>query len=276
MVEDIEITSLKEFIRIVKDQYHYDFSNYATSSLKRRLVRIMNMFQYKDFNDLLSKITKEPEFFKQILTEITVNVTELFRDPSMWRELRDKIFPSIFTVNNEIKIWHAGCSSGEEVYSICILLSELGLLDKVKILATDIDFLIIEKAKSGRFLMKTIEDVGDKNYIRYEGKRKMSDYYTIDGAYVQMDKKLLRNVIFKEHDLVKSGSPGKFDMIFCRNVMIYFNQVLQNDVLKMFHESLFSYGYLTIGSKESIIWCDVVNKFITVSREEKIFKKISE
>jgi len=276
MIEDLDSLSLKAFVETVKEKHGYDFSNYATSSLKRRILRILNTFNYNSLEELTKKVAADSNYFKEILAEITVNVTELFRDPSLWRELRDKIFPSIFTANQDIKIWHAGCSSGEEVYSICILLHEIGCLDRVKIVATDIDHVIIEKARSGKFLYKNMEDVGDKNYIRYEGKKKLSDYYTTNGIYVQMDKNLLRNVVFKEHNLVENESPGKFDMIFCRNVMIYFNQFLQNEVLNMFHRSLFSYGYLTIGSKESIIWCDVINKFITISREEKIYNKISE
>lgn len=274
MIDDLELSEIKKVSAFIKENFSYDFTNYALSSFKRRLLRVMELYKFSTADEIISRLQKEPDFHKTLLVEITVNVTEMFRDPSLWRILRDQVIPNLLQVQSEIKIWHAGCSSGEEVYSMCILLHELGVLDKVKLTATDIDHVILQKAKKGRYSLKNTQDVNDKNYIRFEGKTKLSDYYTIDGQEVVMNQDLIRNVTFREHDLVRSGWFSKFDIILCRNVMIYFNQNLQNEVFRMFHQSLFNYAYLIIGAKETLVWCDIANKFITVNNEEKIYKKV--
>jgi chemotaxis protein methyltransferase CheR len=199
----------------------------------------------------------------------------MFRDPSFWRELRDHIIPNILLNHNTINIWHAGCSSGEEVFSMAILLKEMGIHDKAKIIATDIDKVILQKAKSGIYPLKNME-LNEKNYIRFQGTSSLYKYFKDENGRAIMDKSLVENVSFREHDLVQGIVFNKFDLILCRNVMIYFNQTLQNQVLKKHHESLFKYGYLIIGSKESLIWCEIANKFIVVNNEEKIYKKIKD
>ncbi len=277
MIEDIEISELRNLCQIVKEKYNYDFNNYAMSSFKRRVLRVLEIHKISSTLALIEKIKYDAAFFKVFLNEITVNVTEMFRDPSLWRDLRDKILPNLFSTHETIKIWHAGCSSGEEVYSMCILLKEMGLLHKVKIYATDIDEPILAKAKEGKYTIKNMIDVNEKNYIRLGGIQKLSDYYTeTSGGFVKMNPSLVENVVYRSHDLVKSGVFNKFDLILCRNVLIYFNQQLQNDVFKMFHESLFNYSYFIIGSKETLIWSDVASKFIIVNSEEKVFKKVKE
>lgn len=276
MIEDIEINDIRYLCQVVHEKYNYDFSNYAISSFKRRILRILELFKIESMSVLIEKVKSEPVFFRTFLNEITVNVTEMFRDPSLWRELRDKVLPNLFSTHETIKIWHAGCSSGEEVYSMCILLKENGWLNKTKIWATDIDDSILSKAKDAKYSMKNMVEVNDKNYIRYGGKGKLSDYYREENGLARMDTSLVEGVTYRIHDLVKSGVINKFDLILCRNVLIYFNQQLQNDVFRMFHESLFNYSYFVIGSKETLIWSDIANKFITVNQEEKIFKKVKE
>lgn len=274
MIEDIEINDVRSLTLVVKEKYNYDFSNYAISSFKRRLIRIMEIYKFDTFERLMVKIKNEPAFFKEFLSELTVNVTEMFRDPSMWRELRDKILPNLFEAHESIKIWHAGCSSGEEVFSMAIMLKENGWLDRTKLFATDIDHTILAKAKEGRFHIKNMQELNDKNYLRYGGKTDLSDYYKIEGTNAQFDKSLVSNVNFMEHNLASGQLFTKVDIVLCRNVLIYFNQNLQNDVFRLLHQSLFNYGYLVVGSKETLVWCDIANKFITVNNEEKIFKKI--
>jgi chemotaxis protein methyltransferase CheR len=151
----------------------------------------------------------------------------------------------------------------------------MGILEKAKIIATDLDKVILDRAKKGEYLIKNME-LNEKNYIRFQGVSKLSDYYSEVNGKAIMKKNLVQNVSFREHNLVQGQVFNKFDLIFCRNVMIYFNQSLQNNVLKILHESLFKYGYLMIGSKESLIWCDIASKFIVVNNEEKIYKKIKE
>lgn len=272
-MKEIDIADLKKITEVVKSKYNYDFTNYAMSSFKRRISRILEMHNMT-IEALMRKLN-EPPFLDDFLNEITVNVTEMFRDPSFWRVLRDDIIPGILLNHQKIRIWHAGCSSGEEVFSMAILLKEMNLLDSASLIATDLDTNILERAKAGEYNLKNME-LNEKNYIRYQGSGSLKDYYSEKNGKAVMDKSLVENVSFRKHDLVNGEVFNKFDLVLCRNVMIYFNQTLQNEVLKKFHESLFKYGYLAIGSKESLIWCDIANKFIIVNNEEKIYKKIKD
>ncbi|WP_155208717.1 CheR family methyltransferase [Fulvivirga aurantia] len=270
---EIDISDLKRITELVKTNHSYDFTNYAMSSFKRRIVRILEMHNLTI--DALIKKLYDKNFLEEFLTEITVNVTEMFRDPPFWRVLRDDIIPAILLNHQKIRIWHAGCSSGEEVFSMAIMLKEMGILDSVSLIATDLDTEILNRAKSGVYNLKSME-LNEKNYIRYQGTGTLKDYYKEVNGTAVLDPGLVENVSYRKHDLVLGDVFNKFDLILCRNVMIYFNQTLQNEVLKKFHESLFKYGYLAIGSKESLIWCDIANKFIVVNNEEKVYKKIKD
>ncbi len=272
---DIEITEIRRLTEILRQKYNYDFGNYAMSSFKRRIQRILELYRIPTIDALIRRVNDEPVFVKEFISELTVNVTEMFRDPSFWREVRDKVIPNILLNNNHVSIWHAGCSSGEEVFSMAIMLREMGILERSKIVATDIDPDILAKAKSGIIPIKNME-LNQKNYIRFQGMHSLEKYYKEDGTKAIMDKTLVESVSWREHNLVECSAFSKFDIILCRNVMIYFNQQLQNQVLKMFHDSLFKYGYLMIGSKESLIWCEVANRFIVVNNEEKIYKKVKD
>lgn len=274
-VQEIEIAELRRLTTFLKEKFDYDFREYAMSSFRRRIKRIIELYKFKSVSALIEKLERTPSFFDEFVSEITVNVTEMFRDPTFWVALRDHILPNVMLNHDKINIWHAGCSSGEEVYSLTILLSEMGLLDKARITATDIDTAIIGRAKSGQVNAKNME-LNSQNYMRAEGKSSIWDYFTVKDNLATIDPKLLREVRFRKHDLVLGEVFSKFDLVLCRNVMIYFNQTLQNTVLYKLHESLFKYGYLAIGSKESLIWCDIANKFIVVNNEEKIYKKIKD
>lgn len=273
-MQDIDIADLKRISELIYQKYNYDFRNYAMSSFKRRVLRIMELKKLT-VEALIRKLTDTPPFIFEFLDELTVNVTEMFRDPSFWRVMREEIIPAILLNHKQFKIWHAGCSSGEEVLSMAIMLKEMGILHDVTLIATDLDVNILERAKQGTYSAKNME-LNEKNYIRFQGTSSLQDYYKIENGLAIFDKDLLMNVSFRKHDLVLGEIFNKFDLIMCRNVMIYFNQSLQNEVLKKFHESLFKYGYLAIGSKESLIWCDYANRFIVVNNEEKIYKKIKD
>ncbi len=275
-MQELEIGQLRTLTDLLKSRFDYDFSNYAMSSFKRRVQRILELYKFTTFESLVEKLEGSDEkFFHEFLSEITVNVTEMFRDPSFWVELRENILPTIFSENRNINIWHAGCSSGEEVYSMAITLQEMGLLDRAKIVATDIDLAILQKAKDGVIPIKNME-LNAKNYERGKGIHTLDKYYKEQGGKAYMDKNLVKDVVYREHNLVSEVAFSKFDLILCRNVMIYFNQSLQNQVLKVFHESLFKYSYLAVGSKESLIWCEISNKFSIVNNEEKVYKKVKD
>lgn len=272
---EIEIAELRKLTTFIKDKFDYNFKDYAMSSFRRRIKRMLDLYKLQTVDELIHILNTKDDFFEEFVSELTVNVTEMFRDPTFWRVLKEHIIPNIMLNHNKISIWHAGCSSGEEIVSMTILLDEMGILDKAKIVATDIDRSIIAKAKEGRYPLKHME-VNRKNYLRYQGKFSLEKYYTEVGSEAVINKALLENVSYRKHDLVQGSVFSKFDLVLCRNVMIYFNQTLQNQVLHRLHESLFKYGYLVIGSKESLIWCDIAHKFIVVNNEEKIYKKIKD
>jgi len=275
-MEEIELSQLKKITEVINKHFDYDFSNYAMSSFKRRIMRVLEVYKYDSVDVLIQKLNDgNPKYFQEFLSEITVNVTEMFRDPSFWRDLRTNILPSLFMMGRPLKIWHAGCSSGEEVFSMAILLREMKQLDNVYITATDIDIDVMKKAREGHYPIKNME-LNQKNYATYEGGALLEHYYTVEGNRAVMDKTLVENVVWREHNLVKGGRFDMFDLILCRNVMIYFNQALQNSVLKTFHESLNKYAFLAVGSKESLVWCEVANKFMIINNEEKIYKKIKD
>jgi chemotaxis protein methyltransferase CheR len=274
VIPELDIVDLKKITEVVHTKYGYDFRDYAMSSFKRRMQRILELKGLTG-ETLLKKLNEQPAYIEEFLDDLTVNVTEMFRDPGFWRLLREEIIPGILLNNKEFKIWHAGCSSGEEVISMNIMLKEMGLLDHVTIYATDLDPGILEKARTASYPLKNME-INEKNYIRFQGKKTIKEYYKEENGKAVFHKELLKNVTFRKHDLVVGEAFNKFDLILCRNVMIYFNQTLQNEVLKKFHGSLFKYGYLAIGTKESIIWCEYSNRFIVVNQEEKVFKKIKD
>ncbi len=272
---EIEIAELRKLTTFIQEKFDYNFKDYAMSSFRRRIKRMLDLYKLQTVDELIHILNTKEGFFEEFVSELTVNVTEMFRDPTFWRVLREHIIPNIMLNHNKISIWHAGCSSGEEIVSMAIVLDEMGILDKAKIVATDIDRSIIAKAKEGRYPLKHME-VNRKNYLRYQGKYSLEKYYTEVGSEAVINKALLENVSYRKHDLVQGSVFSKFDLVLCRNVMIYFNQTLQNQVLHRLHESLFKYGYLVIGSKESLIWCDIAHKFIVVNNEEKIYKKIKD
>jgi chemotaxis protein methyltransferase CheR len=275
-MQELEIAQLRELTEVIKGRFDYDFSNYAMSSFRRRIQRILEIYKFPTFDSLVEKIkTCDKKYFQEFLSEITVNVTEMFRDPTLWVELRENILPDLLAENQTISIWHAGCSSGEEVYSMAITLKEMGYLDRVRIVATDVDMAILQKAREGAYSIKNME-LNIKNYERAKGVSTLDKYYKEQNGKAMMDKSLVKDVVYREHNLVSDSAFGKFDIILCRNVMIYFNQVLQNQVLKVFHESMFKNSFLAVGSKESLIWCEIANKFSIINNEEKIYKKIRE
>ena len=274
-MQDIDVADLKRISELIYEKYNYDFRNYAMSSFKRRVARILELKKLT-LQNLLNKLTDTPLFINEFVDELTVNVTEMFRDPRFWKEMRYEVLPAIIRNKKKIRIWHAGCSSGEEAITMSVLLKEMGIQEDVSITATDLDTSILERARSGAYPIKNME-LNENNYISFGGSSDgLRKYYQEENGYAVFHPDLVRDISFIKHDLVLGQTFDKFDLILCRNVMIYFNQSLQNAVLKKFHESLFSNGYLSIGSKESLIWCDYANRFTVINNDEKIYKKIKD
>jgi chemotaxis protein methyltransferase CheR len=261
MVEDQEI---QNFVMTLKNSSGYDFSEYSEKSLKRRLAKVL-MDNKVDINGLVNEIKKSTTFAEKIVKEITVNTTELFRDPPVWQIIRFKVLNTFRDYKN-INIWHAGCSTGQEVYSMMILLDEMGLLDKAKIYGSDINGDVLEIAKKGiykyRFnigYLDNFDKVIREDPYNYEKFYEIpySKYFEIDKTkdHIKMLPRLLEKPSFKKHDLVRENNIfyTKFDIIFCRNVIIYFNYNLQNRVFEMFQNCLYEGGYLILGMHETIL-----------------------
>jgi chemotaxis protein methyltransferase CheR len=252
--------------------YGYDFTNYSPASIMRRVNRLITLDKFPSFAELRYKVRSEPEYLKRIVEEITVNVTEMFRDPLFYKALRAEILPTLGT-KPFIRIWHAGCSTGEEVYSMAIILKEANLLEKSLIYATDINPGVLEKARSGSFSLSHMKQYS-QNYILSGGVHDFSEYYTANYGQAKFNQDLSLKLIFSTHNLVSDRSFNEFDLILCRNVLIYFNKDLQERVFQLFDESMGRLAYLALGTKETLKFSNIQKKYTQVGKE-KIWKKIS-
>ena len=268
MIEDIE---LETFINDVYEYYGFDFGNYSKASLKRRVTRIMNLDEFSSFYDFLSKVKYDADYYKRVVDEITVNVTDMFRDPSFYKVVRNEILPLLAT-KPFIRIWHAGCSTGEEVYSMAILLKEAGLLHKSILYATDINSKVLETAKKGIFPLRMMKDYSE-NYRDSGGQEDFSNYYIANYGSAKFSEDLIQKMVFSQHNLVSDTSFNEFDMIFCRNVLIYFDNDLQTRAINLFDESLAVLGFLALGTKETIKYSIAQGKYKQVQKE-KLWRKI--
>ncbi|MES2544570.1 MAG: protein-glutamate O-methyltransferase CheR [Bacteroidota bacterium] len=263
---------LQQFINEIYDAYGYDFGGYSHASFKRRLERVYQLDGFTSFQEFLYKIKNDTDYLTYVIEEITVNVTEMFRDPSFYKVLREEILPALRS-KPFIRIWHAGCSTGQEVYSMAILLSEEGLLPKTIIYATDINQAVLESAKKGVFSLRLMKEYAE-NYREAGGKKDFSEYYIANYGLAKFDKGLSEKMVFSQHNLVSDSSFNEFDLILCRNVMIYFDKDLQDRVLHLFDDSLAKLGYLALGTKETLKFTSVQKNFQQL-RKEKIWKKIN-
>lgn len=268
MISDRELEVL---INEIYDYYGFDFSGYSMASFKRRVERLLQVEGFDGTAELLSKIRTDATYTDRLLEEITVNVTEMFRDPQFYKTLRNDILPVIAT-KPFIRVWLAGCSTGEEAYSVAILLHEANLLQKSLLYATDINPDVLAKAKEGTFPLRMMRQYSE-NYIASGGKKDFSGYYIANYGVARFDRAFSEKMVFSQHNLVSDRSFNEFDLILCRNVMIYFDKPLQDHVLQLFDESLDMLGYLALGSKETIKFSGVQNKFRQFQRE-KIWQKI--
>lgn len=267
-IENIEVNVL---LQAIFDRYGYDFRNYARASIERRARLFARKNGYDYISELIPKILRDEILFEQLLKEFSITVTELFREPLSYKELKEKVFPILKTYPF-IKIWHAGCATGEEVYSLAILLKEEGLYEKATIYATDFNDEALEIARQGIYPLENMKTF-ISNYMQAGGSDVLSNYYFAKHDSVIFDKSLIKNVMFANHNLATDSVFGEMNLIMCKNVMIYFDKELQNRVLNMFNESLIHGGFLCLGNKESLMFSEVQDKFDIVDNVEKIYKK---
>lgn len=267
-VENREIESLLE---VIFNKYGHDFRNYSRAHIKRRILRRVRFLELGSVKELEVKVLENEAIFNLLLDDFSINVTEMFRDPSFYKAFRKEVIPILRTYPF-IRIWHAGCSTGEEVYSMAILLKEEGLYERSQIYATDFNELVLEKAKNGIYDASLIKEYTE-NYEESGGMASFSDYYQVNDDLIKIDESLKEKIIFADHNLVTDGVFGEMHVIICRNVLIYFDKELQNKTLNLFNNSLGRGCFLCLGSKESIKFSDCEKKLTPLVEEEKIFQK---
>jgi chemotaxis protein methyltransferase CheR len=270
---DLEQLEIELLLEAVHRRYGFDFRQYAQASLKRRLYRRLDVEGLGTLSQLQDKLLHEPACMERLLLDLSINVTSMFRDPSFYVAFREKVVPALHTYPFT-RIWCAGCSTGEEVYSLAILLQEEGLYDHCRIYATDINENVLATAREGVFPLDKMQQY-TQNYVRAGGKREFSEYYlaAYDGA--RFSRSLVENVVFAQHNLAMDRGFNEFTVILCRNVMIYFDRELQDRVHTLFHDSLENFGILALGHKESINFTVAASRYEALDADERIYRKVS-
>ena len=268
-LERMEVELLLEAIH---RHYGFDFRAYAYASVRRRLWKRIQAEGLQTVSDLQARVLHDPDVMERLLLDLSVNVTSMFRDPHFYLAFRTEVLPLLRTYPF-IRIWHAGCSTGEEVYSMAILLEEEGLYDRARIYATDINDVVLQQARSGIFPIDRMQEYTE-NYQKAGGKRSFSEYYTARYGGALFSTSLTRNVVFAQHNLVTDRSFAEFNVIFCRNVLIYFDKSLQQQVHGLFYESLVNFGILALGAKESLRFSKYEDCYDRLHQNEKIYRKV--
>lgn len=266
-VEDIEI---ELFIRAMQRRHGYDFSDYAPASLKRRVQQLVRTHDAGTISELNRRLLHEDGFVTRVIEGLSVPVSEMFRDPPVFRALRDKVLP-VLASYPEINIWQAGCAHGQEVYSLAILLEEAGLYDRARIYATDFNDAALHVAAEGIYATRDARD-WSRNYIEAGGLRSFSDYYSARYDFIKLDQRLRRNVTFFNHNLVTDEVFCEAHLILCRNVLIYFNNALQDHTLALFRDSLVRGGFLCLGTRENIDFSPAAACFTDIDAALRIYQ----
>ena len=269
-VESIEIDLLLEGIY---RRYSYDFRAYARSSLKRRLWRRASEEGLESLSGLQERVLHDPASMERLLLDLSINVTSMFRDPSFYGAFREAVVPLLRTYPF-IRIWNAGCSTGEETYSLAIILREEGLYDRARIYATDINDTVLEHARAAEYPLDRMRDYTE-NYIRAGGSEAFSAYYQADGKAARFDPALQEQIVFAQHNLASDAAFNHFNVIVCRNVLIYFGKPLQDRVHSLFYDSLETFGVLALGHKESIRFTELEERYEELDPTEKLYRKVS-
>jgi len=268
---ELEMIEYQVVLKAINLRYGHDFTTYATNSLMRRLLYHVQKKQLNSLSELVPLLVHDEHIFSDVLNSVSVPVTEMFRDPKVFRTLRESIIPLLKTYPS-VKIWHAGCATGEEVYSMAIMLEEENIYDNCKIFATDFNSQSLTKAQSGIFPLSKMQQYTE-NYYESGGKSSFSDYYSVKDNAIKMEQRLSRNITFAKHNLMEDNVFGQFNLVLCRNVLIYFGRQLQNRVINLFNDSMTPLGYLCLGTHESIEQTDCVSEYMSLFDNEKIYRK---
>lgn len=267
-IEDIEIRLLLEALFV---RYHYDFRNYAMASVKRRMRQAREQMGFATISAVQEAVLHDASMLPRLLGFLTVQVSEMFRDPSYFRAIREKVVPHLRTYPS-LKLWVAGCSGGEELYSFVILFREEGLEERTIFYATDINQDALQIAETGIYSVERLQ-LFTENHRKSGGKSSLSDYYSTGYGRASFDKTLRRNVVFSDHSLVTDAVFGEMHLVSCRNVLIYFDRPLQDRAIGLFKDSLPRKGFLGLGAKESLRFSDHAGAFKEFVREEKIYQR---
>jgi chemotaxis protein methyltransferase CheR len=266
-LDDIEVDL---FIQAMQRRYGYDFSQYAPASLKRRVIQLAEQLESKTISGLIERVMHEPPLLPRVLDGLTVPASDMFRDPTAFRGLCEQVLPLLASYP-QINIWQAGCAHGQEVYSLAILLEEAGLYERTQIFATDLSERALYEAQEGIYPAREAQQ-WSRNYQAAGGKHSLADYYSARYNLLKLDQRLRRNVTFAQHNLVSDGVFCEAHLILCRNVMIYFSNVLQNRVLSLFHDSLVRGGFLCIGMRESLDYASAATSLTPFDERLRIYR----
>lgn len=268
---ELEQLELRLLLEAVHQHYGYDFRGYARSSLRRRIWRRVSEEGLESISALQASVLHDPAVMERLLVDLSISVTSMFRDPTFFVALREKVVPLLRTYPF-VRIWNAGCATGEETFSLSILMREEGMGDRVRIYATDMNDAVLRQAKMGVFPLDRMQDY-TRDYLRAGGTTAFSDYYKVIGDQVRFDPSLADNVVFARHNLVTDGRFNEFHLVVCRNVMIYFDSALQDKVHQLLHESLIRFGILALGHKESIRFTSHADSYEELDAREKIYRR---
>ena len=269
---ELERTEIELLLEGIYRHYGFDFRDYAFSSLRRRLWKQIRAEGLDTISALQTRVLHDPAAMDRLLLDLSVNVTSMFRDPTFYAALRNQVVPLLRTYPF-VRIWNAGCSSGEETYSLAILLLEEGLYERTRIYATDINEAVLDLARAGSFPADKVEEYTD-NYRRSGGDGDLSRYYVTIGDRVRFRRSLRENIVFAQHNLASDRSFNEFHLIVCRNVLIYFAPPLQDRVHELFHDSLVRLGVLALGHKESVRFTSWEDRYEELNGRERIYRKV--
>ena len=270
--DDVDAIALSLLREGIYRRYGFDFREYAPASLRRRVWRRVHAEGLTTLSALQDRLLHDPACMERLLLDLSINVTAMFRDPTFYIAFRQKVVPILRTYPFT-RIWTAGCSTGEEVYSLAILLHEAGVYERTRIYATDINETVLDRARRGVFPLDKMREY-TQNYISAGGERAFSEYYVAKYDGAQFQRSLMENVVFAQHNLVSDRSFNEFNVVVCRNVMIYFDRALQDRVHRLFYDSLVTFGVLALGAKESIRFSHYEDRYEELDAAERLYKKV--